>query len=347
MGEYFSIRWVDGMVRMLDQRLLPDEVVYHDYIHCSDIATAIRDMVIRGAPAIGVAAAFGLALTALSSSAKTTSDLIKQLDTSSVELKGSRPTAVNLSWAIDRINKVIELNAGMGLVQLKDRILVEAQNIYAEDVQMDYKIAQNGQKFIPNQANLIHHCNTGGLATAGIGTALGVIRLAHEKGKNVHVFIDETRPRLQGARLTAWELKQLGIPHTLIVDGASGYIMKNHKIDACLVGCDRIAANGDIANKIGTYNLALVAAAHGVPFYSAGPTTSLDLSITSGDQIPIEERPEEEVTHIQAHPITPPEVTVANPAFDVTPARYITAIITDRGVAYPPYTESLAGLKKL
>jgi methylthioribose-1-phosphate isomerase len=348
MGEYFSIRWVDGKVRMLDQRLLPDEVAYHDYSHCSDIATAIRDMVIRGAPAIGVAAAFGLALTALSSSVKTTSELIKQLNASTTELKGSRPTAVNLFWAIDRINKVIELNAGMvDLVQLKDMILIEAQKIYAEDVQMDYEIAQNGQKFIPNQANLIHHCNTGGLATAGIGTALGVIRLAHENGKNVHVFIDETRPRLQGARLTAWELKQLGIPHTLIVDGASGYIMKTHKIDACLVGCDRVAANGDVANKIGTYNLALVAAAHGVPFYSAVPTTSFDLSIPSGDQIPIEERPSEEVTQIQSHSITPPDIKVANPTFDVTPARYITAIITNRGVAYPPYSESLARLKNL
>jgi methylthioribose-1-phosphate isomerase len=209
---------------------------------------------------------------------------------------------------------------------------------------MDLKIGQNGQQFIPDQANLIHHCNTGALATTGIGTALGVIRVAHETGKKIHVYVDETRPRLQGARLTSWELKQLGIPHTVIVDGASGYFMKRTRIDACLVGCDRIASNGDVANKIGTYNLALVASAHGVPFYSVGPTTTIDLSIASGADIPIEERSKREITHIGDKQITPDGVMVANPAFDVTPANYITAIITDRGVAYPPYKISLGKL---
>jgi methylthioribose-1-phosphate isomerase len=206
---------------------------------------------------------------------------------------------------------------------------------------MDLRIAQNGLQFIPDDANLIHHCNTGALATAGIGTALGVIRVAHESGKRVHVYVDETRPRLQGARLTSWELKQLGIPHTVIVDGASGYLMKRTRIDACLVGCDRIASNGDVANKIGTYNLALAASAHGVPFYSVGPTTTIDLSIKRGEDIPIEERPAREITHIGNFQITPDGVKVANPAFDVTPAKYITAIITDRGVAHPPYEQTL------
>jgi methylthioribose-1-phosphate isomerase len=344
MGEYFSIRWLNGRVRMLDQRLLPDEVVYRDFTHCSDVAEAIHDMIIRGAPAIGVAAAYGLALAALSSTATNTSTLNSEIKASAEELKKSRPTAVNLFWAIDRITSLIDSHSWLDVDELKEKILDEAQKIYAEDVQMDMQIAQNGQKFIPDRANLIHHCNTGGLATAGIGTALGVIRLAHELGKDVHVFIDETRPRLQGAQLTAWELKQLGIPHTLIVDGASGTIMRRNKIDGCLVGCDRIAANGDVANKIGTYNLALVAHSHGVPFYSIGPTTSIDPTIASGDEIPIEERSADEITHIGGHRIAPQGVVVANPAFDVTPARYITAIITERGVAFPPYSESLSKL---
>ncbi len=213
-----------------------------------------------------------------------------------------------------------------------------------EDVAMNKKIAQFGQQFIPHQANVIHHCNTGGLATGGYGTALGVIRAAHELGKNIHVFVDETRPRLQGARLTSWELQQLDIPHTVIVDGASGYIMKSTRIDACLVGCDRIASNGDVANKIGTYNLAIVAYAHGVPFYSVGPTTTIDFSIASGKEIPIEERPENEITHIGETQITPNGVKVFNPAFDITPAEYISAIITNLGVAVPPYDHSLRNL---
>jgi methylthioribose-1-phosphate isomerase len=232
----------------------------------------------------------------------------------------------------------------MEIDHLKQMVVAEAQKYSDEDVQMNLRIAQYGQQFIPDQANLIHHCNTGALATAGIGTALGIIRVAHESGKKIHVYVDETRPRLQGARLTSWELKQLGIPHTVIVDGASGYFMKKTKIDACLVGCDRIASNGDVANKIGTYNLALVASAHGVPFYSAGPTTTIDLSIASGEDIPIEERSGREITHIGDRQITPDDIRVANPAFDVTPAKYITAIITDRDVAYPPYEKSLQKL---
>jgi methylthioribose-1-phosphate isomerase len=344
MSDYFSIRWKDGVVRMLDQRYLPEDVVYRDYIRCDDIAGAIQEMVIRGAPAIGVAAGYGLALVAWHSKATQTSQLVHEINAAAKELKKSRPTAINLFAVIQRILKLTNQTDGRSLDQLKQQIINEALKIADEDARMNLQIAQNGQALIPNQANLIHHCNTGALATAGIGTALGVIRLAHENGKKVHVFVDETRPRLQGARLTTWELKQLGIPFTLIVDGASGYIMKHHKIDACLVGCDRIAANGDVANKIGTYNLALVAWAHGVPFYSVGPITSVDMSVASGEEIPIEQRSEDEIIQVGDTRITPPEVQVANPAFDVTPAKYVTAIITDRGVAYPPYTRSLTKL---
>lgn len=346
MSAYFSIRWENGVVRMLDQRLLPDEIVYHDYFRCADVSTAIREMVIRGAPAIGVAAGFGLALTAFYSQARNKADLLSEINSSSDELKKSRPTAVNLFGAIQRINNLIQRGDVREVEKVKERVILEAQKIAEEDRQMNLRIAQNGQQFIPDQANLIHHCNTGALATNGIGTALGIIRMAHESGKKIHVYVDETRPRLQGARLTSWELKQLGIPHTVIVDGASGYFMKNKKIDACLVGCDRIAANGDVANKIGTYNLALAAFAHDIPFFSVGPMTTVDLSIKSGDDIPIEQRLEDEVTTINGRKILPEGVAVANPAFDVTPAKYITAIITDRGVAYPPYEKSLSEFSK-
>jgi len=341
MRDYYSVRWSDGVLKMLDQRLLPDEVIYRDYYKCREVAKAIRQMVIRGAPAIGITAGFGLALTAFHSKAYQKDKLVKELNDSANILRKSRPTAVNLFWAIDRILQLVDHSNEIGVDQIKKMVVSEAQKIADEDVEMNKKIAANGQQFIPDHANLIHHCNTGGLATGGYGTALGIIRAAHESGKIIHVYVDETRPRLQGSRLTSWELKQLDIPHTVIVDGASGYIMQNTKIDACIVGCDRIAANGDVANKIGTYNLALVAYAHGVPFYSVGPTTTVDLSVASGKDIPIEERSEREITHIGKIQITPDDVLVANPAFDVTPAKYISAIITNQGVAFPPYKESL------
>jgi len=344
MSDYYSIRWVDGVVRMLDQRLLPDKVIYRDFIKCSEIIFSIHEMIIRGAPAIGAAAVFGMALVAYHSKASQTNELIKELNSAAGELKKSRPTAVNLFGAIQRIQNVVDRADEMNLDQLRQMVVSEAMKFAEEDIQMNLRIAQNGQQFIPERANLITHCNTGALATVGIGTALGVIRVAHESGKKIHVYVDETRPRLQGARLTSWELKQLGIPHTVIVDGASGYFMKKTKIDACLVGCDRIASNGDVANKIGTYNLALAASAHGVPFYSVGPSTTIDLSTGCGEDIPIEERTGEEITHVGDTQMTPEGVQVANPAFDVTPAKYITAIITDRGVAYPPYEMSLGKL---
>ena len=344
MMDYYSVRWVDGVVKMLDQRLLPEEVVYRDFIQCEEVESAIRQMVIRGAPAIGIAAGFGLALCAFHSRATQIEYLTCEIKNSADLLRKSRPTAVNLYGAIDRIMKLFENTQDMSVDQIKQKVVSEAQKIADDDIEMNKKIAKNGQQFIPDRANLIHHCNTGGLATGGYGTALGVIRAAHECGKNIHVYVDETRPRLQGARITSWELKQLGIPHTVIVDGASGYIMQNNKIDACLVGCDRIAANGDVANKIGTYNLALVANAHRVPFYSVGPTTTIDLSIDSGINISIEERSAEEITQIGATKITPENVRVANPAFDITPAKYITAIITNGGVVFPPYEKTLPEL---
>ena len=344
MGDYFSVRWEEGVVKMLDQRYLPGEVVYRDIVQCEEVANAIRQMIIRGAPAIGIAAGFGLALSAFHSKATQTGELISELNNAADKLRKSRPTAVNLFGAIDRILSSVSMAKGLDVNQIKHLVTNEAQKIADEDIQMNKKIAMNGQQFIPDNAIVIHHCNTGALATGGYGTALGVIRAAHESGKKIHVYVDETRPRLQGARLTSWELKQLGIPHTVIVDGASGYFMRSTRIDACLVGCDRIAANGDVANKIGTYNLALVAFAHGVPFYSVGPTTTIDLTIASGDEIPIEERSDREVTHIGDIKVTPDDIKVANPAFDITPSKYICAIITNAGVAYPPYNKSLAKL---
>ena len=342
MSSYFTIRWVEGSVRMLDQRLLPQEVVYRTYSDYQGVAQAIYEMVIRGAPAIGAAAGYGLALAAMDSRAAGAEQLINDLNVAAKILNAARPTAVNLSWAIERILSKVKKNSMLDTQELRELVLAEARAIAEEDVETNRKMAMNGLAVVPDNAKIIHHCNTGALATVDYGTALGVIRAAHEQGKNIHVYVDETRPRLQGARLTSWELKQLGIPHTVMADGASGHIMRTIGIDLCLVGCDRIAANGDVANKIGTYNLALVAWAHGVPFYSVGPTTTIDLTTPSGDQIPIEERPAREVTHVGECQITPDGVDVANPAFDVTPAKYIHGIITERGIVRPPYIQNLA-----
>jgi methylthioribose-1-phosphate isomerase len=345
MAAYHTIQWFDsGLLRMIDQRLIPRQVNYVDYEDAAGVAVAIRDMVIRGAPAIGLAAAYGLALTAVHSQAIDVPTLIAELRSAGETLRSSRPTAVNLSWAVDRMLKRLSDPSLASVDLVRQTAVVEAKLIDSENLQMDILIARHAYPLIPDPANIYHHCNTGPLATGGYGTALGVIRYAHEQGKRLHVYVDETRPRLQGARLTAWELQQMGIPFTVVPDGASGHFMRTRKIDLCVVGCDRVAANGDVANKIGTYNLALAAYAHGVPFYSAGPSSTVDLHTPSGDAIPIEERPSEEMTHIGDHLITPEGVEVANPAFDVTPAKYLTAIITEKGVAYPPFFESLATL---
>jgi methylthioribose-1-phosphate isomerase len=340
--KYFSIKWVDQSVRMLDQRLLPEQIVYLDFSTVEEVAQAIKDMVIRGAPAIGCAAAYGLALAAVNSDTRSVDLLKQEISQAADTLLSSRPTAANLSWSIERI--ITNINRLESADQIRERVLMEAHIIAKEDIEANRQMGINALSLIPERSNIIHHCNTGALATMGYGTALGAIRTAHEHGKSIHVFVDETRPRLQGARLTAWELGQLGISYTIIVDGASGYFMRTQHIDMCLVGCDRIAANGDVANKIGTYNLALVAYMHQVPFYVVGPTSTIDLDTLSGDEIPIEERAEDEMTHVGGAQITPSGVHVANPAFDITPATYISAIITERGVVHPPYSENLADL---
>ena len=344
MAEYYTIRWEDGVVRMIDQRLLPHQEVYREYLDYRAVAHAITDMVIRGAPAIGAAAGYGLGLAARQSHAQSEEQLIGELDLAATVLLASRPTAVNLRWAINYILTKVNQNHGCGVEVLRSIVINAAIELAENDVQTNRRMAQIGAQLIPDQARIIHHCNTGSLATVGYGTALGVIRYAHENGKQVHVYVDETRPRLQGARLTAWELSKLGIPHTVIVDGASGHIMRTQQVDLCLVGCDRIAGNGDVANKIGTYNLAMAAHLHEVPFFCVGPTSTIDMNTLSGDGIDIEERPEYEITHIGDHQITPAGTRVENPAFDVTPARFITAIVTEMGIAKPPYTKTLKTL---
>jgi methylthioribose-1-phosphate isomerase len=351
MITYKAIEWLDEVqldkksrpspaVRMIDQRHIPFEITYLDYIDAAGVADAIHTMVIRGAPAIGLAAAYGLAVAA-AYGPEEPGALRVHLAQGAVILRASRPTAVNLFWASERMLKRIADPTLDSAAAIRKAVITEAKAIDAENMEMDLAIARHAFPLIPDVANIYHHCNTGPLATGGYGTALGVIRYAHEHGKKVHVFVDETRPRLQGSRLTAWELQQMGIPFTVVPDGASGHIMRTRKIDLCVVGCDRIAANGDVANKIGTYNLALAACAHGVPFYSAGPSSTVDLATPTGDDIPIEERPAEEVSHIGTISLTPDGAAVANPAFDITPAEYLTAIITEKGVAYPPYTQSL------
>lgn len=340
---YRSIEWLEesGTLRLLDQRKLPEKTEYIDYTDAVGVAAAIRDMVVRGAPAIGAAAAYGLALVATHTQAGDANALRAELDVAASTLAASRPTAVNLFGAIKRVMGRVADERLDTVAALREAVLAEAHAIAEEDVRINKAIGLNALPLLPDTCTAIHHCNTGSLATVDYGTALGIIRTAHEHGKRIQVLVDETRPRLQGAKLTAWELKELGIPHRVIADGASGHYMRTQGVDFCVVGCDRVAANGDTANKIGTYNLAVVAHENGVPFYVAAPTTTIDLDTPTGDDIEIEERPPEEVHYVGETRITPDGVEVGNPAFDVTPARYITAIITERGVVYPPYEENL------
>lgn len=341
MSSYQTLTWQGSCLRVLDQRLLPHQVVYVDLTTSDQVAESIRNMTIRGAPAIGVAAAFGLVLSSLNSMAMRKSDLFASLRKDAENLRQARPTAVNLTWAINRVLKVAEANLGLSPAAWVERILSEAQQMAAEDVETNHKIALHALPLIPQKAVFYHHCNTGPLATVGYGTALGVIWAAHESGRQVFVYVDETRPRLQGARLTAWELQQMGIPFALVVDGASAHIMRTRHVDLVTVGCDRIAANGDVANKVGTFNLALAAHAHQIPFYSIGPTSTVDLSTPTGRDIQIEERSPEEITHIEGVRIAPADSPVVNPAFDVTPAEFITAIITENGIVRPPFNINL------
>ena len=339
------IEWTREGVVMLDQRRLPADVVHHTYTGYREVAQAIRSMVIRGAPAIGVAAAMGVALGVLRSTARTLDELQAEFPVICDTLARTRPTAVDLFWALERMKRRFEQAAAESsdLASVRQAMVAEDRHIHREKKEHDEAIGRFGAELMPAEGEVMTHCNTGALATAGIGSALGVIRIAIEQGRKLRVLVPETRPYLQGARLTAWELSQDGIPLTLITDNMVGHFMKSGKVSAVVVGADRIAANGDTANKIGTYSIAVLAHEHQVPFYVAAPTSTLDLSIPSGEHIPIEERSPEEVTHIQGVRIAP-DVAVANPAFDVTPARLITAIITERGVARPPYTESLRHL---
>ncbi|MDW8364817.1 MAG: S-methyl-5-thioribose-1-phosphate isomerase [Abditibacteriales bacterium] len=336
-----TIQWHNGIVRMIDQTRLPHELVFCDCENHHQVAEAIKTLKIRGAPAIGVAAAFGLALCAHRSSAQTTQELLNELRAAEEELARTRPTAVNLFWALRRMMNVAQASSLQSVAALKAVLLEEAQAICDEDVAMCRAIGQHGAALLPPQANVLTHCNAGALATAGYGTALGVIRAAVASGKKVHVFADETRPVLQGARLTAWELLQDGIPTTLLTDNMAAQLMRQGQVDAVIVGADRIAANGDVANKIGTYGLAVLARYHQIPFYVAAPFSTIDLSLSSGADIPIEERSPQEVLCVGAQPIAPVGIRVINPAFDVTPHDLVTAIITERGVVKPPYEENL------
>ncbi len=329
---------------MLDQRILPQDIEYLEYHGAVEVAEAIRDMVIRGAPAIGAAAAYGLAVELVNSKSEDVAELMTSYDSADEILRKSRPTAVNLFWALDRMAARTRNKNFSNASGLKTHVLAEAHLIAQEDVEICRQIGINALELVPEKCTAIHHCNTGGLATVGYGTALGIIRTAHENDRQISVLVDETRPRLQGARLTAWELQQLDIPHRLIVDGASGYYMRQGMVDFCVVGCDRVAANGDVANKIGTYNLALAAHAHGIPFYVAGPTSTIDINTPGGDAIEIEERGSDEVLNVGEECIAPVGTRVGNPAFDITPAEYVTAIVTEKGVVKPPFQENIRKL---
>jgi len=339
------IEWTDRGVVMLDQRRLPGEEISHTYTDYREVAKAIREMIIRGAPAIGVAAAMGAALGVLHSSAKTAAALGKEFLEICETLAKTRPTAVDLFWALERMKRRFsELTADTSdLGKIKKGMVEEAQQIHLEKKTTDEAIGRFGAEFMPREGQIMTQCNAGALATSGIGTALGVIRVAFEQGRKIHVLVPETRPYLQGARLTAWELHKGGIPLTLITDNMVGHFLKTGKVGAVVTGADRIAANGDTANKIGTYQIAVLAKENNVPFYIAAPVSTFDLSIPNGEHIPIEERSAAEVTHFQGIRIAP-DVHAAHPAFDVTPARYIAAIFTERGVARAPYTEALRAL---
>ena len=338
------ILFENDILKMIDQRLLPVEEVWLEYTDYRAVAEAIQTMVVRGAPAIGVAAAFGAALGARNIVATGFEEFMAEFEQVCAVLAATRPTAVNLFWALERMKTCARAHAQLAGADLKARLLAEAVEIAEEDERLNRTMGKNGEPLIPDGGRILTHCNAGALATAGYGTALGVIRAAVEAGKKVAVFADETRPWLQGARLTAWELMQDAIPVTLICDNMAGHLMSKGEIDCVIVGADRIAANGDTANKIGTYTVAVLAKEHGIPFYVAAPTSTIDLAIPDGSHIPIEERSAREVTHSGERQLAPTGVAVRNPAFDVTPARYITAIITERGVVLGNFVEGLKAL---
>jgi methylthioribose-1-phosphate isomerase len=339
-----TVEWTNEGVRMIDQRLLPTEEKYLIFRSCEEVAEAIKQMVVRGAPAIGVSAAMGLAVGLQQAVATTAVDLQTDFDYMCDVMSHTRPTAVNLFWAIERMRAAFRRAAAEtnDAEVIKQRMVAEAQAIFADDIEANRALGRFGSELLADGATVLTHCNAGALATAGdYGTALGVIRGARDAGKRIAVIADETRPFLQGARLTAWELQQDNIPVTLITDNMAGHVMKQGQVDAVVVGADRIAANGDTANKIGTYMVAVLARQHDIPFYVAAPISTVDLALSTGAQIPIEERDTREVTHIREQQLAPAGIDVQNPAFDVTPNEFIAAIVTDKGVARPPYTDSL------
>ncbi|HUF41898.1 MAG TPA: S-methyl-5-thioribose-1-phosphate isomerase [Verrucomicrobiae bacterium] len=333
-----TIEWKNNRVVMLDQRLLPHKEVYRVYRSYQEVAEAIRSMVIRGAPAIGVAAAMGVALGALKAPAKS---FDREFEKIILVLGKTRPTAVNLFWALKRMREVYLNYRSRGVESVQKALCDEAQKLYKEDIAANKQLGRFGAGLLRDAKHIMTHCNAGALATAGYGTALGVVRSLKESGRQFEVLVNETRPFLQGARLTAWELKKEKIPATLITDNMAGYLMQKGKVDAVVVGCDRVAANGDVANKIGTYTLAVLARRHNIPFYVAGPTSSIDVNCRSGDDIPIEERDPKEVSHIFGKSLAPKGIHIFNPAFDVTPHELISAIITEKGVIHPPYMQNI------
>ena len=333
-----AIEWFDGKLRILDQSKLPQEQCFVDLLDYREVALAIKEMKVRGAPAIGIAAAYGIALGAQDIKATNKGEFLNQLNRVMQTFAATRPTAVNLFQAINRMKEVA---IGDSVPEIKKHLADEAKQIHEEEIEATKRLSQLGAELIKNNFTILTHCNTGTLATAGYGTALGAIKAAKEQGKKINVIATETRPLLQGARLTAWELKQESIPVTLITDSMAGYFMSQGKIDCVIVGADRIAANGDVANKIGTYTLAVLAKENNIPFYVAAPTSTIDLSLASGDKIPIEERDPREITHIQGVPIAPEGVKAANPAFDITPHSYISSIITEKGIIRKPYGKEL------
>jgi len=339
-----TLEWTDAGVRFIDQTKLPTEETYVTCKTHQQVADVIRNMVVRGAPAIGVAAAMGIALGLKNSQAETVGELKQEFGQICDLIGKTRPTAVNLFWAIRRMQERFERLRIRPVPQIKQDLIEEAKRMHAEDIAANQAMGRHGATLMPSSGGVLTHCNAGALATCGYGTALGVIRAAVEQGKKIHVFADETRPFLQGSRLTAWELMKDGIPTTVISDNMAGAMMKQGKIGAIIVGADRIAANGDVANKIGTYTVAILAKEHNIPFYVAAPFSTIDMETSHGSKIPIEQRDPREVTQIAGKPIAPEGVGVENPAFDVTPAKYVTAIITERGIARAPYEESLRKL---
>src|SRR5262252_7533933 len=339
-----TLEWTDQGVRFIDQTRLPSEEIYVTCTTHEQVADVIRNMVVRGAPAIGVAAAMGIALGVNNSKAESTGDLERDFDQVCDLIGKTRPTAVNLFWAIRHMQEKFERIRIRPVPQIKQALIEEARRMHAEDIAANQAMGRHGAVLMPASGGVLTHCNAGALATCGYGTALGVIRAAVEQGKKIHVFADETRPFLQGSRLTAWELMKDNIPTTVISDNMAGAMMKQGKIGAIVVGADRIAANGDVANKIGTYTVAILAKEHGIPFYVAAPISTVDLECRDGSGIPIEQRNGKEVTHIAGKQMVPDGVEVENPAFDVTPAKYVAAIVTEKGIAKAPYEESLRRL---